>query len=340
VGALLSQDGDAELVVVRDEADVSIARQAVRARAATQGLARDRAEALVTAVSEVAHNQLRHAGRGEMHVRSLERDGTKAVEVQARDRGGGIADPSAALRGRQAGAPATSAGLGIGLAGAYRLADEIDFDVRQGEGTTLWLRKFATPVPRSEVAILGRPIDSERVSGDDACFARRSGGLLLAVADGLGHGPLAHEPAARAIALVAAASSAQPAELLHACQPALLQTRGAVMAIVHVQAGDGSLVHAGLGNVSCQLHGGRTVRRLPSNPGVVGQAGGPLRVHEYVEPLEGRYVLAMFTDGLTSRLDLGADPALLREPPLVIAHQLLVQHGRSHDDALVLVAVG
>jgi hypothetical protein len=48
----------------------------------------------------------------------------------------------------------------------------------------------------------------------------------------------------------------------------------------------------------------------------------------------------MFTDGLASRLDPGADAALLREPPLVIAHALMTRYGRAHDDALVLIATG
>jgi anti-sigma regulatory factor (Ser/Thr protein kinase) len=340
MGPLLSPDE--AILIIRDEADVAVAREAVRERAAAVGLPRERAESLVTAVSEVAHNQLRHAGRGELTVRTISRAGTAGVEAWAQDRGSGIGDPSTALRGRDDRAPAGT-GLGIGLSGAYRLADEIDFDVRVGESTTLWLRKFVTPLPRSEVAILGRPIEGERVSGDDALFVRRDQDLLLAVADGLGHGPPAHQAAALAMGILHTAGWLSPVELLRACQAPLEKGRGAVMAVVRIDAAaeaGPALMQAGIGNISCQLHGIREAKRLPSTPGVVGQLGPRIRINEQHDPLPPRHVLAMFTDGLSSRLDLGADPALLREPALVIAHQLLERHGRNHDDALILVAKG
>ena len=45
-------------------------------------------------------------------------------------------------------------------------ADEVDIDVRLGEGTCVWARKFASPVPKArEVAIFGRPCEGEAVSG-------------------------------------------------------------------------------------------------------------------------------------------------------------------------------
>jgi hypothetical protein len=46
----------------------------------------------------------------------------------------------------------------------------------------------------------------------------------------------------------------------------------------------------------------------------------------------------MFSDGITSRADLSEDLELLRQPPVVIAHQLVARHARGTDDVLVLVA--
>ncbi len=341
MGPLLTDDADATLIV-RDEADVSAVRQVVRERATAAGLPPERAESLVAAASEIAHNQIAHAGRGEAVVREVIRQGVKGVELVARDRGGGITDPSAALLGqpREFG----TRGLGVGLAAAYRLADELDFDVRWGEGTLICVRKFATPIARSEVAILGRPCEGERVSGDDAFFARRPSGLLLAVVDGLGHGPLAQEAASKAVQVLREATADEPVALLELCQRPLQPTRGAVMAVVSLSdsgADTAEIAHAGLGNIGCQLYRERKVERLPSNPGVVGQPGPRARVRDQRVALGGgRRVLVMFTDGLSSRLDLADDPAALREPPLVIAHRLLLAHGRGHDDALVLVATG
>jgi anti-sigma regulatory factor (Ser/Thr protein kinase) len=325
-------------ILVRDEADVSAVRQLVREQAAQAGLPTERGERLVAASSELAHNQIAHALRGEVLVRPVMRQGTAGVEVIARDGGGGIKDPTAALRST---APST-ASLGVGLGAAYRLADEVDFDVRWDEGTRIAARTFATPLPRSEVAILGRPCDGERVSGDDALFQRRGAELLLAVTDGLGHGPPAQEAAHKAIEAIASSSATAPLDLLQACHPALAGTRGTVMAVVTVtpQEGGARLRQAGVGNISCHVYQHRTSFRLPSTPGVLGQPGPKPRIQEQSASLTGRYLLLLFTDGLSSRLDLSEEAALLREPPLLIAHHLLLTHGRGHDDNLVLVATG
>jgi anti-sigma regulatory factor (Ser/Thr protein kinase) len=334
VGALLTDA--AQPIAVRDEAAVSQVREAVRAQAATLGMTRDRAERLVAAASEIAHNQIAHARAGEVLVRAISRRGVAGVEVVARDRGPGIADPTTALRGQ---GQSSGDGLGVGLGAAYRMADELDFDVRPGEGTTIRARKMVSPIPRAEVAILGRPCAGESRLGDDATFAWDDGGLTCALADGLGHGELARLPAEQAMAVVAANPLRPLADQVRLCWDALGNTRGAVLSLVRIDERAGQLHHAGVGNVTTHLYRGRVSARFAATPGVVGKPGPRARLHEDMAPLGGRHVLLMFSDGLSSRLDLATD-GLLREPPLVIAHRLLTEHGRSHDDALVLVATG
>src|SRR6185295_18454260 len=90
-----------------------------------------------------------------------------------------------------------------GLSSVLRLADEVDFDVRIGEGTCVFARKLVEPPPhKSEVAIFGRPHVGERISGDDAAFVRDGSSLLIAVADGLGHGSEARAASGAAVSFV------------------------------------------------------------------------------------------------------------------------------------------
>jgi anti-sigma regulatory factor (Ser/Thr protein kinase) len=338
MGPLLTTGTPPDAIRVIDEASVSVVREAVRACAAQAGLNRDRAESLVNAASELAHNQLAHAHAGEVVVRPVSRSGTAGVEVLASDLGQGIADPTAALRGEGRSAGPGRRGLGVGLSAAYRLADEIDFDVRWGEGTVVAARKYAAPIPRREVAIVGRPCAGERVIGDDALWLRDDLGLLCAVVDGLGHGPPAKTAAVEAMATVGRSPARAAVDLLDACGAALGGTRGAVMSVVRVDEVARDLVHAGVGNVTSHLYQGKSTERFLASPGVLGAPGPRARVQERRVPLDARNLLVMFTDGLSSRLDAAGDPYLLREPPLVIAHRLLLAHGREHDDALVLVA--
>ena len=333
MGAVLGTgESGGERFETRDEASISLVCEAIRRLAGDVGIELQRAEALVAAASELGHNQLAHARRGWLVVSTIDRDGVAGVEVVAGDEGRGIGDPTAALRGQ----PRQSGSLGVGLSAAYRLCDEMDFDVRAGEGTWIAARKFAAPVPRSEVGIFGRPIAGEPESGDDAALLRTPQALLVAVADGLGHGPEAREASARAMAVVR--GGGEPRALLYRCHQALQDTRGAVMAVARLDHAAGVLTHAGAGNITSHLYRPRASRRFAPASCVLGARGPEPRLREDCEPLVPRPLLVMFTDGVSARADVSEDLELLRQHPVVVAHQLLVRHGRATDDALVLVA--
>jgi anti-sigma regulatory factor (Ser/Thr protein kinase)/serine/threonine protein phosphatase PrpC len=321
-------------VPIDDQASISLVRESIRRLAPGTGMAAKRFEALIAAASELGNNQLAHGHRGSMAVSAISREGVAGLEVVAFDEGHGINDPTSALRGE----PRATGSLGVGLSAAYRLCDEMDFDVRLGEGTYVAARKFAAPLPRSEVAIFGRPIVGENESGDDAALVRSDQALLVAVADGLGHGREAREASERAMATVRAHGDGDPAALLGACDRALRGTRGAVMAIARFDRSARTLVHAGAGNINTHLYRPRAPRRFGSVSCVLGARGPSPRLTSETESLDPRPLLVMFSDGISSRADLSQDLELLRQPPLVVAHQLVVRHGRSTDDALVLVA--
>jgi len=334
VGSLLVQDwlADAPSIAVVDQAAVSLVREAVR-RAAAGRLEHTAAESLVSAASELAHNQLRHAGSGQVAVRAIERAGVVGVEVIAADPGPGIAAPTAALRGELA----SPGGLGAGLSAAARLCDELDIDVRRGEGTCLWARKYASPLPRSEIAILGRCHRDEQVSGDHAAFARVGDRLVLAVIDGLGHGSAARAASDPAARLVRDTPGAGPADVLRRCDDALRPTRGAAMAVLELDLAHLTALHAGAGNVATHLYQGRDATRFTGAARVVGGHRQSAALREEPATLAARHVVVMFSDGLSNRLDL-ADPVLRLQHPLIIADDLLTRFGQANDDALVLVA--
>jgi hypothetical protein len=110
--------------------------------------------------------------------------------------------------------------------------------------------------------------------------------------------------------------------------------------VARADRGARELTHAAAGNISTQLYWPRATRRLVSASRVLGGAG-PARQRLVIEreSLEERPLLLMFSDGVSSRVDLTVDLELLRQPPLVIAHQVLARFGRATDDALALVAI-
>lgn len=327
--------GEAERTPVLDQASVSVARVAARSLGARLGFSEEAVGALAIVVSELATNQLRHARGGAIALRPIERGGVPGIEVVAADRGPGLCNPGESVDGTP-----SPGGLGIGLSGVQRQADEVDFDVRLGQGTCVRARKFAARVDRRrEVAVLGRRCAGELVSGDDATFERVGDLLVLAVADGLGHGPEALVPARRATDVVHLAPAAGPGDLLRTAHEALRGTRGAVMAVARLDEAAGSLTHAAVGNVLTSLRGDGAGRSFAGDPGQLGPPSPrPPRVREETAVLGRRDLVVMCSDGLRSRLDPSEARHLAGRHPLVIAQLLLDRFGRDHDDATLIVA--
>lgn len=324
-----------ETIPMLDGASVSLARERVREVGARAGLGADTVEPLVLVVSELARNQIAHAIGGRIGVRIVERADARGLEIIAADRGQGLVNPTHALEGR----PRPAGSLGIGLAAARDMAHELDFDIRIGEGTCVWARRFAGELaPARQVGIYGRPKGGEARSGDGACFARRDGALVVGVCDGLGHGEPAHEASVAAMQTFTSAIARSPADIITACHGALAKTRGAVMAVAVVDDAVGSMDLSSVGNVATHVYGVRTGRRFGGSSFVVGAPQRAWRVYTEAAPIAARETLVMFTDGITSRVALEDDFDLLREHPIVIAHQVLEKFVRDGDDALVLVA--
>lgn len=316
-------------IPILDDASVSEVRETIRVRGAALGLATLAIEKLASAASELAHNQLAHAIGGEVGIRDIERVGSSGLEVIAADRGRGIADPAAAFRG----VPRIDGSLGVGLSAAVRQVDELDVDIRYGAGTCIALRVFASPVRRSEIGIIARPHPDESVIGDGAIAVRDAAGLLFGVADGLGHGLLAREAMDRAIDTLVRRPSAPLDDQLRLIHSALSGTRGAVMSLARIGE---RVEHAGVGNIATRVIGiDGTARPLVATAGTLGSVL-PKRIHVEQLALQPGELLVMFSDGLTSRIDLSHE-VVIRQHPIVVAQHLLARFARGTDDAIVAV---
>ena len=133
-------DGDDSWrLLVREDADVAIARSYVRDLARRADLAAAATEALATAVSEIARNIVVHANSGEIVFKLASERGRRGIVVVASDRGPGISDAEAAMTDGYS----TGRGLGLGLSSARRLVDEFELISTPGSGTTIVLKKWA-----------------------------------------------------------------------------------------------------------------------------------------------------------------------------------------------------
>ena len=86
---------------------------------------------IATAVSELARNILKYAGTGEIRLRRVEGRQGRGIQIEAVDRGPGIANPEEAMQDHFS----SGGTLGLGLPGVKRLMDEFSIEAKPGEGT-------------------------------------------------------------------------------------------------------------------------------------------------------------------------------------------------------------
>ena len=186
--------------------------------------------------------------------------------------------------------------------------------------------------------VCGQSIPGETESGDLHVVAHFTDGVLVAVIDGLGHGPGAAS-AARAAAHVLEEFADEPVmPLVRRCHEALRGTRGVVLSVAAFSAGDNTMTWLGVGNVEGVLFRADTAtvpRRegLLLRGGVVGYQLPPLRPTTLPVVLGDMLVFA--TDGIRSHF---ADESPIGCDPDPAAQSIHAHFGKVTDDSLVLVA--
>jgi serine/threonine-protein kinase RsbT len=123
---------------VRTSEDVVAIRKMVREWSIAAGLGLVDQTKIVTAASELARNQLDYAGGGTVTIEALNDGPRRGVRLVFADQGPGIADIPQALRDGYT----TGRGLGLGLGGAKRLANEFMIDSQPGAGTRIMIARW------------------------------------------------------------------------------------------------------------------------------------------------------------------------------------------------------
>jgi serine/threonine-protein kinase RsbT len=125
-------------VPIDSEAQILTARQQGRSLAAELGFWSVEQTFIAMAISEVALNIIQYAGKGEIILSAIQKEGNRGIAIMARDQGPGIPDIDLAMQEGYS----TSGGAGLGLAGAKRLMDEFDIVSEAGKGTTVTMKKW------------------------------------------------------------------------------------------------------------------------------------------------------------------------------------------------------
>ncbi|ALM84649.1 SpoIIE family protein phosphatase [Bordetella sp. N] len=326
-------------IVVNESSQVAEARRHAVSVGKALGFSEELTGRAALIVTEAATNLLKYGGGGTILTRPYADIDSTGLEILVLDKGPGIADPAASQRDGHS----TGGTLGLGLGGIARQSHfhEIYTDEK---GTAILARvRSDEPAPAASrprqwlnVGGLSTPLAGQEACGDAWASRWEAGALWVTMVDGLGHGPQAARAAHEALRVFQAASvTATPSEVLRAAHAALRSTRGAVMAVAVIRPMLGAFTFAGIGNISAQLISPSETRRLPSTDGTVGYSVRSIREQSYT--WEPGSMLAMSTDGLSTRWTMAGHPGLQRRHPSLIAGVLHRDFSRSNDDATIVV---
>jgi len=181
-------------------------------------------------------------------------------------------------------------------------------------------------------------IPGQLLSGDRHVICSTPQGILLAVVDGVGHGPAAAEAADMAVTTVTKFAGESVMALFKSCHTHLRETRGVVMSLAVINAFDGSMTWMGVGNVEGVVIRGSITASPRLEPlllrgGVVGNQLPPL--YASIIPMQRGDTLIFVTDGIRRNF---TDMLMTNDGPQQIADRILAKSSKGSDDALVLVA--
>lgn len=283
-------------------------------------------------LTEICTNLIKHATGGEVFLSPLSARSGPGIEILAVDRGPGMSDLNRSL----ADGYSSTDTAGTGFGAIMRLSTEFDIYSQPGKGTVLVARIQRSGASATDVGAVLKPIRGEEVSGDAWALARAAGALVLIVADGLGHGLMAAQASAEAIAAFRRAEDYAPTAVLGKVHLRARSTRGAAVAVAYVDPGKAKVRYAGIGNISGVLIGGSKPVMMISHNGTAGYYSPRFQEFEYSLPSPG--LVIMHSDGLHTSWNLDEYPGLRRRDPSVIAGVLYRDAARNRDDVCVTVA--
>jgi phosphoserine phosphatase RsbX len=189
-----------------------------------------------------------------------------------------------------------------------------------------------------EWGVAARALPGETESGDLHLVASSPNRVLIAVADGLGHGPEAAAAARLAMRSLRERPQDCVLDLVRRCHTALHRTRGVVLSLASIDAQTNRMTWLGVGDVDATLFRAGPAAQpnreaLARRSGVVGYQLP--RLHAPAVPIARGDVLVFATDGISS--DFHAEWRLDAHPQDAAEH-IIGRYGKGTDDALVLVA--
>jgi anti-sigma regulatory factor (Ser/Thr protein kinase) len=320
-----------QVLPIEDSSQIGHARRTAQQLAQKHGFDATDAGRVALVVTELASNILKHATRGELHLRVLPRASGAGIEILAVDRGQGFDVQTCLTDGFSTGG---TQGIGLGAVSRQTQVFDVYADAR---GAVLLTRLYprSDKAPDRRVGISQHALHDDPACGDVWHLAFDGARISALVIDGLGHGEEAERAARAGESVFARSPFTSPLLLLEDIHRAMIGTRGGALAIAQFDGNGNALRFVGIGNIGGSLIAPDKSRGLASHPGIVGGQYRKAQPFDYAQ-VNGQ-LLIMYSDGLQSRWNLQDYPGLVHRHPAVIAAILHRDFCRGRDDVTVLV---
>ncbi|MGV8920240.1 MAG: ATP-binding protein [Pseudomonas sp.] len=320
-----------DVLPIEDSSQIGHARRTAQKLAEHSGFDATDCGRVALVVTELASNLLKHAGRGELHLRTLPRGDFQGLEVIAVDRGAGFNIHDCLTDGFSTGGT-----QGIGLGAVLRQADV--FDVYSDHRGSVLLARFFQRADKAadyRFGVSQHSLHHDPACGDVWALAYGEEGISALIIDGLGHGEDAERAALAGAGAFAMMPFAAPTVLLDDMHHAMRGSRGGALAVAQFDWHADRLQFIGIGNIGANVIDSEKSRGLVSHPGIVGLQFRKAQAFDY--PQVNRQLLILYSDGLQSRWNIRDYPGLMLRHPAVIAALLHRDYCRGRDDVTVLV---
>ncbi|MBW2051321.1 MAG: ATP-binding protein [Deltaproteobacteria bacterium] len=288
------------------------------------------------AVSEIAGNALKFAGKGVITIRLAHNN--KGLEIFVQDDGQGFKSVKKAM---EEGYSSMAGSFGIGLNAAKRAMDELIIKSKAGQGATVIMRKYL-PIPEEEIEYGVISLNDERypVNGDAYVVKEFKGDkALLAVIDGTGNGFNANKAATFVKDIIEQNYKSDLTAIVTKSHKNLRKAfdissiTSCVMSLLLLKPR--SLEYVGVGDTTVHVMGAPQEMHLLSQPGLVGDIRPPdLKSRRY--RCGRKIIIIMCSDGIKPHFTEKKLP--LEQNAQRIANYIMENYRRQYGDATVLVA--
>ncbi|NQT69469.1 MAG: SpoIIE family protein phosphatase [Desulfobacteraceae bacterium] len=187
-----------------------------------------------------------------------------------------------------------------------------------------------------QFGIVNQALKGQNLCGD-ACFIKEfENKALIAVIDGLGHGPDAAAASNAAVEHIKINYQKSLTEIIKGCHEEMKMTRGAAIGIALIDLESSTLRYAGVGNIEVRVKSRTTIRPISIN-GILGYNFRKVREEEF--PYRQGDMIILHSDGISAKFDLDLyPPEFLGQHPQTIAERIAAEFGRETDDLTIVVA--